>query len=671
VRNKLPTVSIIFTNFNGGSNPIKCLQSIKKLNYPKNKLEVIMVDNHSTDKSATSAKKRFPWVKIIYENYNLGFAGGINDGIKKSKSEYVFITNDDIIFEKNSILNLVQQAKIYHHSILGGRVLELKKKELLGSGRNFNFWTGLQETIKNGKENQECVYVQGCSMLVAKNDIQKIGLFDKNFFPAYFEDVDFCQRAKKAGYKIIYCPKAIFYHQPESTFKRLPPRKAFTILFKNRNRFILKHASLPQILISSLIYYFITVPYRILRGEDILLPVIDSLIYTIKNLKKIMSSRIKLKKKEILNIALVTQVLDIKSGSRAPVELAKALSKNHHLTIFAVQGDIKIKEELENRGIKVYLLKESSNLSSNILAMWRFFRLMQKTKPEIISFHATLPYLLISKFTGAHIVVTYYGTQFDAYLERNSHFKKRVSPQNIFLNKILNALIWTKMKTTTLIADQLVAISRYTQKEARRLYNTLIKMVYLSGSTSLKFGKQKTSSKNFTILSISRFTPYKGFEKIINVFKSIERTFPSVRLIIAGSTQNEQYLKFLKSKVDSKIKIYQNPTDEELSHLYSFANCFVSYDRYPFFGMAICEAENYGIPIIAYKKCAASELVEHKKNGFLFKNEKELELYLKLLIQDSKLCQSLGNSALMKAKQFSWEKTANEYERIFRECLKK
>src|SRR4030042_4827442 len=98
-----PMISIIFPNYNGGQNPLECLSSIEKLNYPKSKLETIIVDNHSTDESITKIKKQYLWVKIIELKKNLGFAGGINKGIKKANGTYLFITNDDILFEKNSL----------------------------------------------------------------------------------------------------------------------------------------------------------------------------------------------------------------------------------------------------------------------------------------------------------------------------------------------------------------------------------------------------------------------------------------------------------------------------------------------------------------------------------------------------------------------------------------
>ena len=96
-----PSVSIMFPNYNGNKkNLTKLLQSIQKSIYPKQKITVTLVDNGSTDDSVLFIKKNFPWVDIITLSKNYGFAKAINIAVKKSKGEYLFITNNDVVLEK-------------------------------------------------------------------------------------------------------------------------------------------------------------------------------------------------------------------------------------------------------------------------------------------------------------------------------------------------------------------------------------------------------------------------------------------------------------------------------------------------------------------------------------------------------------------------------------------
>ncbi|OGM10026.1 hypothetical protein A2159_02945 [Candidatus Woesebacteria bacterium RBG_13_34_9] len=354
-----------------------------------------------------------------------------------------------------------------------------------------------------------------------------------------------------------------------------------------------------------------------------------------------------------LNIALVTQSLDTKSGSRAPVELAKALSKNHKITIFAAGGSLSVKKNLERQGLKVIFLNPIQ-LFINIL-IGRF---------GAISFHGTFPYFVASRLTNVPILCTYYGTQFDAYLERSFGNNSNL---NRALNKLVNLIIYTKTKLILSLSTKRTSISKFTKSEARRLYGSLSDLIYLSGASNLVYSQKKDLI--FTILAVSRFTPYKGFDGIINAFNKLKKT--NTRLVIAGSSQNRRYLELLQKKSNKQIKIIRNPSDQILSKLYSKASCFVSFDRYLFFGMPICEAETFSLPILAYNAAAAGELVEHGKNGYLFISETELTKYLNLLITKPKLRLRLGKQAFIKSQNYTWKITAKNYEKLLFKLIRK
>jgi len=103
-----PSVSIIVLNFNGLAFLEPCLSSLEQLDYPEGRFEVILVDNASTDSSVAFVRKRFPWVRIIQNDRNLGFAGGNNVGIRVSKGEYIALLNNDTKVERDWLIELVK-----------------------------------------------------------------------------------------------------------------------------------------------------------------------------------------------------------------------------------------------------------------------------------------------------------------------------------------------------------------------------------------------------------------------------------------------------------------------------------------------------------------------------------------------------------------------------------
>jgi len=291
-KNQIPKVSIIFTNFNGGQNPLSCLSSIEKLNYPKSQLETIVIDNHSTDGSTDLIKKKFPQVKLLYQKKNLGFAKGINVGIRKAKGNYLFITNDDIIFEINSLKTLIDFAQKHAECILGGKQVHPQTKKFIVGGRKFSFLTGMQTSIKARSSPVVCDQVDGCAMLIPRKVLKDIGLFDEEFYPVYGEDLDFCLRAKRGGYNIYYHPKAIFFHNPSQSVFKLPLADIYFYGFNNKLILMLKHANPLQLSIFLIFHYLLIMPFRIIiRREPILMPEAKALFWNFKNLRKTLHKR--------------------------------------------------------------------------------------------------------------------------------------------------------------------------------------------------------------------------------------------------------------------------------------------------------------------------------------------------------------------------------------------
>lgn len=256
-------VSAIFPNYNGQKEIVSCLDSLGKLSYPQQKLEIIMIDNASTDSSIEVVKKRFPKVKIVSLKKNLGFAKAVNKGLQKASGDYLFVINNDITFARNFLTALVNfMEKNSKIGIIGGKIYYQKpKNKLLFTGLKFNSWLGSIQRLPYPNQIKESEWIQGCAMLIKRKVIEKIGLFDPAFFFS-FEDLDFCHRARRAGFKIMYFPKAVAWHKEGATIDKQGLRKKATELYKGKFRYIFKNCSLPQIITSTLFQFLLVVPVR-------------------------------------------------------------------------------------------------------------------------------------------------------------------------------------------------------------------------------------------------------------------------------------------------------------------------------------------------------------------------------------------------------------------------
>lgn len=263
-------VSIVFSNFNGGNEPIECLNSIAKLNYPKNKLETIVIDNGSKDGSKEKIKKLFPKTKIIGLKKDIGLPASLNLGINKSHGKYIMVANDDIVFEKNSVQNMVNYLeKNTNVGVLGGKVFYKKNpKKLSLSACDFGMYKG---EIKGGlARGNKIKWLQSCAIMIPRTVFENIGLFDAGYYPLYFDDFDFCLRATKANLKIIYLKEATFWHGAGKTTQKFPSKNVYFWWYKNKIRFYIKHASPVQIVSASIVQVLATTIKSLTTKQNLL-----------------------------------------------------------------------------------------------------------------------------------------------------------------------------------------------------------------------------------------------------------------------------------------------------------------------------------------------------------------------------------------------------------------
>ena len=234
-----PKVSIIILNWNGLKYTIECLESLKKITYPN--YEVIVVDNGSKGNDADVLEEKYKdYIKLIRNKENLGFAKGNNVAIRKvieeGKSEYVLLLNNDTeIIQRGWLDKLVKISESEKNIGIVGCTLLFPSGRFQVGGTILKppFHINISDKVKNVIEVD---LVRGACFLIKKKVVDKIGLLDENFYPVLSEESDYCMRAKKAGFKVIYAPEVRIIHHCSVSIKRL--RGLDYIGKKNHVRFI-------------------------------------------------------------------------------------------------------------------------------------------------------------------------------------------------------------------------------------------------------------------------------------------------------------------------------------------------------------------------------------------------------------------------------------------------
>ncbi|MGQ9627043.1 MAG: glycosyltransferase family 2 protein [Anaerolineae bacterium] len=212
-----PRVAVIVLNWNGLEDTLECLESLRRLDYPN--YEVILVDNGSADGSPEVIRKHFPEVKIIENRANLGFVAGNNVGMAfalMDGADCIFLLNNDTHVDENCLRELARAAKSSPEiGIVGPLMHRIFQPEITDMGGDFNFWTGsvrLRRFNRKGEKLQPIDYVWGCGFFVKAEVLREIGLFDPCYV-AYFEDADFCMRARARGYRTVVATNAQMWHK--------------------------------------------------------------------------------------------------------------------------------------------------------------------------------------------------------------------------------------------------------------------------------------------------------------------------------------------------------------------------------------------------------------------------------------------------------------------------
>lgn len=241
-------IAVVILNYKVKEDTIACIQSIKNSKF-KN-LEIIVVDNNSQDGLEDEVSK-IEGIVFIQTGDNLGYTGGNNIGIRRAledNSDYIFILNPDTEIKNDTIANLSKEADNSSAAIFGPKILFNDRKTIWYGGgiidqdNILGVHRGMDE-VDSGQydEISNTDFVSGAAIFVKRQVFETVGLFDIRYF-LYLEDMEFCLRAKQAGFISAYNPKAIVYHKNAKSTGLGSPLQDYFIT-RNRLIFAFKYLS--------------------------------------------------------------------------------------------------------------------------------------------------------------------------------------------------------------------------------------------------------------------------------------------------------------------------------------------------------------------------------------------------------------------------------------------
>jgi hypothetical protein len=281
IQKQLPLVSIITVNFNQAEVTMEWLHSIQKISYPN--YEVVIVDNGSTYGTLEKSLLNCTNITLVKSAINRGFAGGNNLGIKNAKGELLLLLNNDTEVEPDFLEPLVAGIKhLPQAGIISPKIKYFYQQNIIqyAGGDRINPITGRGKFIGSGEADSKkfsstkpTELIHGAAMLLSRHLIQEIGGMEERFF-LYYEELDWGERVKRAGYILYVVGESIIYHKESiSVGKNSPLRMYYTT--RNRTLFMKRNFQGARFFLYLLFFLFVSIPKNsiilFIKGDLLLL----------------------------------------------------------------------------------------------------------------------------------------------------------------------------------------------------------------------------------------------------------------------------------------------------------------------------------------------------------------------------------------------------------------
>ncbi len=271
IKSQQPMVSIVSVNYDQPEVTCEMLASLEKVTYSN--FETLIVDNASPTKSPNIIKEKYPEIQLIISKKNLGFAGGNNIALKQVKGDYVLLLNNDTEVKPDFLESLVElmesDKKI---GIVSSKILYFYEDNVIqyagaspinpitSRGSHYGY-----KEIDNGQldEVTETAYPHGACMMIRKSVLEELGLLYEGYF-LYYEELDFAERVKRAGYKIYFQPNSSILHKESISTGKNSPLKTY---YMNRNRllFVRRNRSGITLFLGGIYFFLIPLPKNTIK----------------------------------------------------------------------------------------------------------------------------------------------------------------------------------------------------------------------------------------------------------------------------------------------------------------------------------------------------------------------------------------------------------------------
>jgi GT2 family glycosyltransferase len=245
IKKPTPSVGIVILNWRGLADTLACLTSLQKVSYPS--VKIIVVENGSGDNSAQEIRKAFQDVIFLEQDVNYGYAGGNNIGIqyaKESDFDYVLLLNNDVEVEPVFLTHMVKVSEEHPFvGIAGPTIYYFDQPDTIWSAGGRVDWVkgdthmiGIDEPDAGqyGLDPRPVEWITGCALLIKKQVFEQIGGLDERFF-AYYEEAEFCIRARRAGWSVVHVPTAKVWHKISHRARESSPQVHY---YMSRNRLL-------------------------------------------------------------------------------------------------------------------------------------------------------------------------------------------------------------------------------------------------------------------------------------------------------------------------------------------------------------------------------------------------------------------------------------------------
>lgn len=703
-------VSIIIVNWNGKELLFDCFESLRSQSFTS--FCITMVDNGSTDGSVDFVRKEYPEVDIIALNENSGFSVANNIAIRKAKTKYIALLNNDTEVHPLWLQHIVNAMETHPEAGFAAcKMLYHSNRSTVDRAGDLYTTAGTALLRGRGKpsshyKSQEFVFGACAGAAIYRREMfDDIGLFDEDFFLLY-EDVDLSFRAQLLGYKCLYVPDAIVYHKVGSSIGH---DSSLSIYYTHRNLVWTYIKCMPLGLIPRTIFPHIFYCLGCLfyfSVTDFSFVYIKAKWHAIKNLRHFLKKRKALQirkrvsnkyiwrlfKKERFVQRVMRRINKVPDKASAHVlidftqiplqkagvghygkhlieEIAK-MSSDKHYFIF-LQDDEKCFDHLNCPHVQFIKVKS------------RFFRSM--------AFRFLLEQLFIPYLTFKHNIDIVHSLHYTFPL-LSLRAKKCVSIHDMSFFKYPKVHRITKrmyfrffLKLLPKKADRIISISHSTYNDFISITgadHAVMSVIHLAGpkqQENIDSPENETAIINRLgirsryLLFVGMIEPRKNLVAVIEAFDRLLQSHNDLQLVIAGPKGWHYRSLFKKIKhlsINDKILLPGYITEEEKRVLMKNAKLFVYPSLYEGFGIPLLEVMSLGVPTITSN---VSSMPEVAGDGALLINPdsvKELYEAMKTLLENKQLYNELKEKSLKRARLFSWEKTAKETVKVYEDVLR-